>query len=158
MKNPNLPRLLAPLALAAAVFGLAAPAEAHSGHRGRPGRLVVQDLNRDGQVTAAEFHRYQDTEARARARRLDRDGDGWIERSELRGRSRDLDRDGDVSRAERRVGRRVRRGGVPVGQFVRAQTRDSGREFRRLDRNRDGRLFGRELRSLPPAPRRFARR
>lgn len=154
-----MPKLLTPLALAAGLLATSATAFAHPGHaesagRGRLGRAAgPMDLDRDGWVTRPEMRRAKADMVRFDLRRIDVDRDGWLSPRELRRApanyraylTRDNDRDGRSSRFERRTARRARRNGVAVSVVQRRERQEAMNDFRRLDRNRDGRLNRNEL-------------
>ena len=94
------------------------------------------DSNRDGRLSASEWHFDRDT-----FRRVDRNGDGWLSRTEFLGENGDDDRTDRFeyldTNNDGRVERREWHSGVE--------------EFNWLDRNRDGVLSRNEMVSSAPA-------
>ena len=115
------------------------------------------DVNRDGVVTRAEADAFaRSTRANTTLKRLDRNGDGAISRSEWRGEPAlftrlDRNRDGLLSRLDNHVQKRVRQRFHGLdrnrdGIVTRAEWNGNSRSFRLKDINRDGMLSGTELR------------
>lgn len=115
------------------------------------------DHDRNGVITLAETHRFiQSGDWESELHRIDRNGDGIIQRSEWNGDRATFDRldrnhDGVLSQADREVRRAAKktnrfRGMDRNGDGVisRSEWRGNDQSFRQHDRNRDGVISGRE--------------
>jgi hypothetical protein len=144
--------------IAAAAFALVAAASPAAFANDDVGALFTYaDLNRDGVVTRAEADTFaRSTRANTTMKRLDRNGDNAISRTEWRGEPAlftrlDRNRDGLLSSLDNHVQQRVRQRFHGLdrnrdGVVTRAEWNGNSRSFRLKDGNRDGMLSGTELR------------